>query len=52
MAKRKNPHAVALGRKGGKKGGLVTRDRLTPEERSASARRAALARWRKPAPPA
>ena len=50
MAKRKNPHAVALGRKGGKKGGITTRDRMTPEERSASARRAALARWKKPPP--
>lgn len=47
MAKRKNPHAVALGRKGGKKGGPATRDRLTPAERQASARRAALARWAK-----
>lgn len=50
MAKRKNPHAVALGRKGGKKGGPATRDRLTAEERQASARRAAQARWGKTTP--
>lgn len=47
MAKRKNPHAVALGRRGGKKGGIATRDKLTPEERRESARKAARARWGK-----
>jgi hypothetical protein len=42
---RKNPHAVALGRMGGSKGGKIRAAKLTPEERSASARKAALARW-------
>lgn len=41
----KNPHAVALGRLGGKKGGIARAERLSSEERSAIARRAALARW-------
>jgi len=45
MAKRKNPAAVALGRKGGKKGGPARAASMTPEERAASARNAALARW-------
>jgi hypothetical protein len=43
--KKKNPHAVALGKMGGSKGGKKRAARLTPEERSASARNAALARW-------
>ena len=41
----KNPHAVALGKMGGSKGGRIRAAKLTPEERSASARKAALARW-------
>lgn len=41
----KNPAAVALGRLGGKKGGKARAERLTPEERSEIARRAAQARW-------
>jgi hypothetical protein len=45
--KRKNPAAVALGRKGGRKGGPARARKMTPEERSASARKAAEARWRK-----
>jgi len=46
MKKRKNPHAVALGRKGGKKGGPARAAKMTEEERSgsASARKAAKAR--------
>ncbi len=44
--KRKNPAAVALGRKGGLKGGKARAASLTPEERSDSARRAAQARWK------
>ena len=40
---RKNPAAVALGSKGGK----ATAKKLTPEQRAASARRAAQARWAK-----
>jgi hypothetical protein len=46
-AKRKNPAAVALGRKGGKKGGLARAANLTPAQRSASARKAVQARWAK-----
>jgi hypothetical protein len=45
--KRKNPAAVALGRKGGKKGGLARAAKLTPEERSEIARKAVQARWDK-----
>lgn len=45
--KRKNPYAVALGRKGGKKGGPARAANMTAEERSASARNAVLARWAK-----
>ncbi len=45
--KRKNPYAVALGRKGGKKGGPARAANMTPEERSESARNAVLARWAK-----
>jgi len=43
--KRKNPYAVSLGRKGGKKGGPARAAAMTPEERSESARKAVLARW-------
>ena len=42
----KNPHAVALGRIGGKKGGKARAASLTAEERSEIARKAAQARWR------
>jgi hypothetical protein len=45
--KAKNPHAVALGRLGGRKGGKVRFSRLTPEERSELGRKAVLARWAK-----
>jgi hypothetical protein len=43
--KRKNPAAVALGRKGGLKGGKARAAKLTKEQRSESARKAARARW-------
>ena len=43
----KNPHAVALGRLGGAKGGPARAKKLTPEERREIARKAAQARWRK-----
>ena len=46
-AKKKDPAAVALGRKGGKKGGPARAARLTPKQRSASARKAVQARWAK-----
>jgi hypothetical protein len=39
----KDPHAVALGRKGGK----ARIDKMTPERRSEIARKAVLARWAK-----
>jgi len=42
---KKNPHAVALGKMGGSKGGKRRAANLTAQERSASARKAALARW-------
>jgi hypothetical protein len=41
----RDPAAVALGRKGGLKGGKARAAKLTPAERSESARRAAQARW-------
>jgi len=47
MAVKKNPAAVALGRRGGKKGGPARAAILTPEQRSESARRAVQARWAK-----
>jgi hypothetical protein len=40
---RKNPHAVALGHLGGKKGGPARAAKLTAEERTESARKAGLA---------
>jgi hypothetical protein len=43
----KNAAAVALGRLGGKKGGAARAAKLTPEQRSESARKAAAARWKK-----
>lgn len=43
----RNPHAVALGRLGGKKGGKARAEKLTPEERKEIARKAAKARWGK-----
>jgi hypothetical protein len=43
----KNPHAVALGRLGGKKGGKARAQKLTPEERRLIASAAAKARWDK-----
>jgi hypothetical protein len=42
----KNPAAVALGRKGGLKGGKARAERMTPEQRSEAAKRAAQARWK------
>jgi hypothetical protein len=45
MSKPKNPHAVALGKMGGSKGGKIRAAKLTPQERSDIARKAVLARW-------
>ncbi len=50
MAKKKDPIAVALGRRGGLKGGKARAKKLTPKQRSDSARKAALARWAKEKP--
>ena len=47
MAEEKNPAAVELGRRGGLKGGKARAAKLTPEQRSESARKAAKARWAK-----
>ena len=43
----KNPHAVALGRMGGSKGGKLRAAKLSPERRSEIARKAVQARWLK-----
>jgi hypothetical protein len=44
----KDPAAVALGRKGGLKGGKARAEKLSASKRSAIAKRAAAARWRRP----
>jgi hypothetical protein len=41
----KDPAAVALGRRGGRKGGKARAAKMTPEQRSESAKKAAEARW-------
>ncbi|MFN0093751.1 MAG: hypothetical protein ACKVVT_03105 [Dehalococcoidia bacterium] len=41
----RDPAAVALGRKGGLKGGKVRAEKLTPERRREIAKRAADLRW-------
>jgi hypothetical protein len=43
----KNPHAVALGRMGGQRGGKARAEALSPGKRRAIARKAAQARWAK-----
>jgi hypothetical protein len=43
----KDPAAVKRGQAGGLKGGASRAAKLTPSERSASARNAARSRWRK-----
>ena len=43
----KNPAAVALGKLGGLKGGKARAQKLTKEERSEIAKKAASARWKK-----
>lgn len=45
--KKKNPAAVALGRLGGSKGGHARARNMSAKERSESARKAVLARWKK-----
>ena len=44
----KNPAAVALGRRGGLKGGRARMDSLTPEQRRQLGLKGAKARWGKP----
>lgn len=43
--KKKNPHAVALGRLGGLKGGPATARKLGPDGRRAAAKKASRSRW-------
>jgi hypothetical protein len=43
----KNPHAVALGRLGGLKGGAARAAKMAPKKRSQIAAKAAKARWSK-----
>jgi hypothetical protein len=43
----KNPHAVALGRLGGLKGGVARKTKLSQAKRSAIARKAVRVRWKK-----
>lgn len=44
---KKNPHAAALGRLGGVRGGHARAEALSAKRRKEIARNAALARWRK-----
>jgi len=46
-AKEKDPIAVELGRRGGLKGGKARAAKMTKQQRSESAKKAARARWRK-----
>ncbi len=41
----RNPHAVALGSAGGKRGGKARADKLSSKRRKEIARKAAAARW-------
>jgi hypothetical protein len=42
----RNPHAVALGSLGGKKGGKARAKALSPAKRKAIAKKAAASRWK------
>lgn len=42
----KDPKAIARGKRGGAKGGKARAERLTAEQRAASARKAARSRWK------
>jgi hypothetical protein len=42
----RNPHAVALGSMGGKKGGRARAKALSPSKRKAIAKKAAASRWK------
>jgi hypothetical protein len=50
VEREKNPHAVALGRLGGQRGGKARAERLAPAKRSEIARAAAMSRWGKRPP--
>jgi len=50
VEREKNPHAVALGRLGGQRGGKARAERLDPMKRSEIARVAARSRWNKRPP--
>ena len=50
VEKEKDPAAVALGRKGGLKGGRARAEALSPAKRKAIAKKAAVARWSQPVP--
>ena len=43
---KKNPHAVALGRLGGLKGGKARAEKLSPKRRKEIAKKAASIRWK------
>jgi hypothetical protein len=43
---KRNPHAVALGKAGGKKGGNARAKALSPSRRRAIAKKAAKSRWK------
>lgn len=43
----KDPAAVALGRKGGLRGGAARAASMTPEQRAEIAKKAAVTRWKK-----
>jgi hypothetical protein len=47
MVKQENPHAVALGRAGGRKNGKARLEKLTPEQRQEIAQKAIQTRWAK-----
>lgn len=50
VTREKNPAAVALGKLGGSKGGKARAASLSASRRSAIAKKAAKARWRKRTP--
>ena len=47
VADKRDPNAVALGRKGGLKGGKARAAKLSPEQRREIAKKAAESRWRR-----
>jgi hypothetical protein len=47
ISKQMRAYFSKLGKKGGKKGGKARAAKMTPEQRSESARKAVMARWGK-----